>query len=160
MERFARYLLRYQITLVTGSRSRCVRSIASLETRADGSRLLSVNRELFGPWALEAVAYNVGLLLVGERKRRLRLPDKPTAIWDRQRAWWKAAEIAIPDEARHLGRERNWDDFDLTEYYNVTPRLFEARKEVWRMKLGEALAWGPRGYERSTIEVPSFWCEL
>lgn len=156
MDRFARYLLRYQIELVTGASSRCVRSIASLETRADGSRLLSVNRELWGAFAVEAVAYHIGLLLAGERRRRVRLPDRPSAVWDQQRAWWKASEIAIPDEARHLGFA---EDGDLLEHYGVTQRLFEARKEVWRMKLGEALAWGPRGYDRSTMTFPSLWCE-
>ena len=68
-ERLRPYLLRYQITLVTGWRSRCRVSISSLETRKDGTRQLSINPDLHGPLALEAALYHIGAIRAGDRRR-------------------------------------------------------------------------------------------
>ena len=156
-ERLRPLLLRHQIQLVTGWRSRCRISIASFETRRDGSRQLSINPDLEGAQAYEAALYFIGLVRIGDARRRVRLNERECQAG----AWIEASRLAIPENAWALGQRLRWNDADLLEHYDVTWRLFEARKIAWRRSLGIAFTAGAREFDRSIrMRGSSFWCEI
>jgi hypothetical protein len=160
-ERFMRYLVRYRITLVYGWRSRCFKSISAMERREDGTRLLSINADFYGAQAVEATAYQIAMLKNGEGNRRVRIGGMMGLKMDQQRAWWTASEITIPNEALAIGARRRWDDQDFLDAYCVTPRLLQARKQVWQAKLGMVFASAPVTYDLSTrVADPCFWCDV
>lgn len=97
----------------------------------NGFFVLTVRRGLEGPELVEAVAVQIGRLLLGHEGRRWRWIDarQDRREWTQALRW--AAKTLIADELMRQAERQGWELWQLAEEAGVTERLAGIRMDGW-----------------------------
>lgn len=97
----------------------------------NGFVVLSVRRGLEGPELAEAIAVQIGRLVLGHAGRRWRWTDErqDRKEWIQALRW--AARTLIPDELMATAERQEWELWEIAKEAGVTERLVGIRMDDW-----------------------------
>lgn len=130
-EKFGYLIRRYRIDL---QYDRPIKSLTCL-TLMYGDPILSVQEGLEGPELVEAIAIQIGHLVMGSAGRRYRLlPESLQRLcirkdWCRAEKW--AAGVMVPDDVLARAEREEWEPWQIAEECQITERLVGIRLDEW-----------------------------